>query len=162
MDAINLLKQDHRTVEKMFQAYMGAKGIEEQQQYCRQVCTELNTHATLEEQCFYPQVRTVAGLGDLVDASLQEHGKVKELCSTVQGMQAGDAQLRTRMMELKQAVEHHVKAEETEMFPKVREACEQQWLLTLGQDMEQRKASMAPGEQRVREDVRGEAARKWV
>jgi len=164
MDALNLLKQDHRTVEKLFEQFLGAKEADQQQQLCEQICTDLNVHSSLEEQCFYPEIRTVAELGDMVDESLEEHHKVKQMCSSIQAMQAGDAQLRTRMMELKQAVEHHVKEEENEMFPQVRESCEQQWLLSLGQTMEQQKTTIqqqAPTEQRIREDVR-EPSRKWV
>lgn len=159
MDAINLLKQDHRTVEKLFHEFQLAKGVTDQEELCQRICTQLEVHSALEEQCFYPGVRSVAGMDDKVDESLREHGEVKRLCGQLKSMTARDSQLQSCMTELKQAVEHHVKEEEQEMFPNVREACDQQWLLGIAQAMEQQKTQLqsqtpAPGEQRVREDVR--------
>jgi len=162
MDALNLLKQDHRAVEKLFQNWERAGDATEQHHICQQVCTELGIHSEIEEQCFYPGVRSMAGLEDKVDESLREHVQVKQLCGQIAAMSAGDGQLQSRMTELKQAVEHHVKEEEQQMFPQVRETCDQQWLLGLGHAMEQQKvqlqgtisAETAPGEPRIREDVR--------
>jgi hypothetical protein len=96
-----------------------------------------------------------ADLEDKVDESLREHGQVKQMCTRLQAMSVGEAAMPTVMSELKQAVEHHVHEEEHEMFPKVRETCDQQWLLTLGYAMEQQKSQIAaaPGEQRIREGV---------
>src|SRR5437016_2273204 len=72
MDALNLLKQDHHTVQKLFEQFLGAREASQQQQLCEQICTELKAHTALEEQCFYPEIRTVAELADMVDESLQE------------------------------------------------------------------------------------------
>ncbi|HLQ32497.1 MAG TPA: hemerythrin domain-containing protein [Chloroflexota bacterium] len=159
VDALNLLKQDHRTVEKLFQSWTRLSDATERHQLCRQICQELTVHSQMEEQCFYPEVRTMAGLEDMVDESLREHGHVKQLCAELESMQAGDARLSAQMGELQRAVEHHVKEEEREMFPKVRETCDQQWLLSLGLAMQQQKTQLTqqvtmPGEQRIREDVR--------
>ena len=161
LDALNLLKQDHRAVEKLFESYQRTTGADERYQLCQQICNDLNVHTEIEEQCFYPGVRSMAGLDDMVDDSLQEHAQVKQLCSQMQAMASGDARLDARMAELKQAVEHHVKEEEHEMFPQVRETCDQQWLLGLGHAMEQQKTHIAErmsasAEQRVREEVRQE------
>ena len=161
-DAINLLKLDHKTVEKLFQQFQGCTDETKQHEICQEICTELAVHTEVEEQCFYPGVRSVAGLEDMVDESLEEHSQVKHLCSQLKGMSAGDTQMKPRIMDLKQAVEHHVKEEEHEMFPQVRESCDQQWLLGIGQAMEQQKMQIkdrmaedwAPGQQRIREDVR--------
>jgi hemerythrin superfamily protein len=156
VDALNLLKQDHRNVEKLFQSWQRAAGVTEQHELCQQICTELTAHTQIEEQCFYPEVRSMAAdLEDKVDESLREHGQVKQMCTRLQAMSVGEAAMPTVMSELKQAVEHHVHEEEHEMFPKVRETCDQQWLLTLGYAMEQQKSQIAaaPGEQRIREGV---------
>ncbi len=142
VDALNLLKQDHRTVEKLFQSWTRLSDATERHQLCRQICQELTVHSQMEEQCFYPEVRTMAGLEDMVDESLREHGHVKQLCAELESMQAGDARLSAQMGELK-----------------VRETCDQQWLLSLGLAMQQQKTQLTqqvtmPGEQRIREDVR--------
>ncbi|HEX6512751.1 MAG TPA: hemerythrin domain-containing protein, partial [Chloroflexota bacterium] len=154
---VNLLKQDHRTVEGLFQEYERAAGMTERDRLCQDICTELTIHSEIEEQCFYPGVRSTAGLEDMVEESLKEHMQVKQLCSDIQGMTSGDARISTRMAELKQAVEHHVKEEERDMFPQVREMCDQQWLLGIGQAMIQQKVQlmerMTSGLRTVREDV---------
>lgn len=160
VDAINMLKQDHRNVEKLFQGWQRATNADLQFGICQEICSELEMHTAIEEQCFYPGIRSLAGLEDMIDESYQEHGQVKQLCGEIRAMSAGQAQLRSMMTELKQAVEHHVKEEESELFPKVRETCDQQWLLGVGQAMQQQKSQMqaqAPTEQRIHEDVRESA-----
>ncbi len=155
MDAINLLKQDHRTVEKLFQEFRRASDGSRQADICQNICRELDVHSAIEEQCFYPGVRSVTSMEDMVDHSLEEHAQVKQLCQQLR--QSSTSQMRATMAELEQAVMHHVKEEEGQMFPKVREACDQQWLLGIATAMEQQKTQLqttTPGDQRIREDVR--------
>jgi hemerythrin superfamily protein len=156
MDAINLLKQDHRTVEKLFQEFRRSSDAHHQADVCQQACRELDIHSAIEEQCFYPGVRSVAALEDMVELSLIEHDQVKQLCTRLRGMSAGAAQIRSTMAELEQAVTQHVKEEEGHMFPKVRDACDQQWLLGIATAMEQQKAQLQASAEREpsREEVR--------
>lgn len=168
MDALNLLKHDHQAVEKLFQSWERSGGGEAGYQFCKEICSELSVHSEIEEQCFYPGVRAMAGLEDMVEHSFEEHAQVKDMCGEIEAMPSGDPRLKERMENLKQAVMQHVHEEERQMFPKVRETCDQQWLLGLGQAMEQQKtqiqarmnAPAAPGEQRVREDVRDPSRRE--
>jgi hemerythrin superfamily protein len=53
-DAITLLKDDHRTVEKLFKDFEGARGEGRKEKLARQICLELSVHASIEEEIFYP------------------------------------------------------------------------------------------------------------
>ena len=57
MDAITLLKQDHKTVEKLFKQFEKAKQPAEQRKIAGKVIKELSVHAAIEEMVFYPVVR---------------------------------------------------------------------------------------------------------
>ncbi len=57
IDAITLLKNDHRKVEQLFQQYEQSDRRAEKQKLARQICQELIVHTKLEEEIFYPSCR---------------------------------------------------------------------------------------------------------
>ena len=78
MDAITLLKQDHKAVEKLFKQFEKAKQPAEQRKVAEKVVKELSIHAAIEEMLFYPAVRDrVPKAEDMVLESLEEHHVVK-------------------------------------------------------------------------------------
>lgn len=84
MDAITMLKDDHKTVERLFKRYekAGDKAFAEKRKVAQQICTELSVHAAVEEQLFYPVIRaTVDDVEDLTLESLEEHHIVKWVLS---------------------------------------------------------------------------------
>src|SRR4051812_23967544 len=54
MDAIALLKADHRKVEDLFGKFEKARSKEIKKSLVQQICTELSIHAIIEEEIFYP------------------------------------------------------------------------------------------------------------
>jgi hemerythrin-like domain-containing protein len=117
-DAIALLKEDHRRVRDLFQAYTAAMDPRTKRELAEEACLELETHAQLEEQIFYPAVHEESDEGAaLVQEALQEHQQVKDLIAALREMgpdhHAFDATFRALM----QNVEHHVEEEENQMFP---------------------------------------------
>jgi len=117
-DAIAMLQEDHLRVRDLFQEYEAAMDPRTKRELAEEVCTELETHAQLEEQIFYPAVHEESQEGQaLVQEAIQEHQKAKDIIAALREMgpdsQAFDATFR----ELMQHVEHHVEEEETEMFP---------------------------------------------
>lgn len=124
MDAIELLKRDHQEVTKLFQRFSGGEGGRGRRQVVEQICNELDVHAQIEEQVFYPAVRETGDseLRRLVDESLQEHQRVKQQVSALRRMDAeAEDQVEGTVSTLEQDVEHHVAEEEGEMFPRVAE-----------------------------------------
>ncbi|GEM_PF-257813 len=160
-DALAVIEKDHRMVEQLMERFKSARGESQQWQLARRICTELTLHAEMEERSFYPQMRKVKALEPLVKEGLHEHQEVKRIISRIERMQAGDQRLSELMHELERDVQHHVNEEETELFPKVRQACDPPQLKELGKTLRHTKAEVkkeSPGqpasERRVREDVR--------
>jgi hemerythrin superfamily protein len=142
MDAITLLKQDHKTVEGLFKRFEKAtkKGGEDRRALVDTIIEELAVHAAIEEQVFYPSVRAEVGeTEDVVLESLEEHHVVKWTLSELEGMPADHERFTAKVTVLMESVRHHVKEEEEELFPKVREALGRKRLGEIGDLMEQAK-----------------------
>jgi hemerythrin superfamily protein len=144
-DAIELLVSDHRTVEQLFKQYNAATNDAKVAKHTAdEIVKELSIHAVIEEQVLYPTARKVLPDGDeLADHALQEHQEVKELLAQVDGKDATDPAVRTTLGRVEQAVTDHVEEEESDLFPKMRQACDQEHLQKMGQAMEAAKA-LAP------------------
>ncbi len=140
MDAITLLRQDHKTVEKLFKQFEKAKQPAEQRKLAGQVVKELSVHAAIEEMVFYPAVRErVPETEDMVLESLEEHHIVKWVLSELDGMKPDHERFKAKMTVLIENVRHHVEEEEGELFPKVRKAVGRKELGELGDAMEKAK-----------------------
>jgi hemerythrin superfamily protein len=119
-DAIQLLKADHREVEKLFGQFDKAKGDERRMRLCHKICMEFLVHAQIEEEIFYPACRDAMKEDDLVNEAVVEHQAAKDLISEIKGMDPADEMFAARMQVLEEQIEHHVKEEESELFPKAK------------------------------------------
>jgi hemerythrin superfamily protein len=119
IDAISLLQADHRKVKELFAKYQSTRDFHARQQIAAQVFTELDLHAQLEENVFYPAFEEQAGKQgtQLVADSRLEHEKVEELIEELQGLAVEDEAFEAKFQELMENVQHHVEQEENEMFP---------------------------------------------
>ncbi len=144
MNPVQMLKDDHQRVRQLFQQFQQTNDQDRQQQIADQVLTELDVHAAIEEEIFYPAMRQKAGGGEeqqMLEEAYQEHAQAKTLIQQLRGMQASDPQFSTLMQQLQQDVEHHVEEEETEMLPKAEEELSDQ-MDRLGQEMQARKQQL--------------------
>jgi len=142
MDAITMLKADHKNVEKLFKTFekAGDGAAKSKADTVTRIITELSMHASVEEQVFYPAVRrAVPDTTDTVLESLEEHHVVKWLCSELAEMDPGDERFVAKTTVLIESVRHHVEEEEGELFPKVRQALGRKQLGEIGQLMEKAK-----------------------
>ena len=124
MDAITLLRADHKTVESLFKRFeaTGDGALVERRKIVDQIIEELSKHAAIEEQLFYPVARaTVPGTDDIALESLEEHHIVKWVLSELDGMDPNNERFDAKVTVLIENVRHHVKEEEGEFFPKVRD-----------------------------------------
>jgi hemerythrin superfamily protein len=138
-DAIVLLKNDHKTVEKLFKQFekLGDGAQKTKRKVVDEIIKELSTHAAIEEQHFYPAVRkAVEDAEDVVLEGLEEHHIVKWTLSELEGMSGDEERFDAKVKVLMESVRHHVEEEEGEMFPKVREAVGRKDLQALGETME--------------------------
>ena len=144
-DAIEMLKADHKKVKKLFAEYESAEDgpPQQKQRIAEQVFQELEVHATLEEEIFYPAVQAEADDEDkkLVAEAIEEHRIVKTLIEELKELEPTDEQYDAKMKVLTENVEHHAEEEEDEMFP-VAEDLLGERLETIGMQMQQRKAQL--------------------
>ena len=125
-DAIGMLTSDHKKVKALFKEFAELKekvpGAEEKVALVRQICEELTVHAEIEEEIFYPAVRKAIDDGDLMDEALVEHAGAKELIAQLKEMDPDDDLYDAKVTVLGEQIDHHVKEEEGEMFPKAKRA----------------------------------------
>jgi hemerythrin superfamily protein len=119
IDAISLLKTDHRKVKNLFARYESAGDFRTKHLIAEQVFPELNLHAQLEEHLFYPayEARTGKHGTQLVANSRLEHEHVRELMIELQGIDLDEAAFEVKFHELMGIVREHVAEEENAMFP---------------------------------------------
>ena len=140
IDAITLLKQDHKTVEKLFKQFEKAKQPSQQRTLAQKVIKELSVHAAIEEMLFYPAVRDrVPKAEEMVLESLEEHHVVKWVLSELDDMKPDHERFKAKMTVLIENVRHHVEEEEKELFPQVRKAVGRKELGELGEAMQKAK-----------------------
>jgi len=125
-DAIKLLTADHKEVQALFQEYkkLAAKvaSVEERQALAEQICMLLTVHATIEEEIFYPAAREAEVDSDLLDEAEVEHASAKGLISQIRDMAPGDELYDAKVTVLGEYIDHHVKEEQDEIFPKCRKS----------------------------------------
>jgi hypothetical protein len=137
MDAVALLKADHRKVEELFEKFESAKGASAKQKLVEQICTELTVHTTIEEEIFYPACAGQVEDEDLVPEAYVEHDGAKVLIAELMGSAPDDEFYDAKVMVLSEMIKHHVKEEEKRsegLFAEAKEA---------GLDMDQLGEQMA-------------------
>src|SRR5690606_22663079 len=139
MDAITMLKDDHKDVEQLFKRFekAGDRAYMEKRDIVDRIIEALSTHAAIEEQVFYPVVRaTVDGTEDIALESMEEHHVVKWVLHELETMDPQHERFDAKVTVLIENVRHHVEEEEDELFPKVREALGRNDLADVGEVME--------------------------
>ena len=144
MDAITLLRNDHKTVEQLFKRFekAGDRAYVEKREIVDRIIEELSVHAAIEEQVFYPVARaTVPDTEDIALESLEEHHIVKWLLSELVDLDPKNERFDAKVTVLIENVRHHVEEEQDEFFPKVRNELGRTALADLGQAMADAKSS---------------------
>ncbi len=142
MDAITLLRTDHKTVEALFKRFekAGDRAFVEKREIVDRIIEELSIHAAIEEQVFYPVARaTVPATEDIALESLEEHHVVKLLLAELVGMDPSHERFTPKVTVLIENVRHHVKEEETDFFPVVRKALGRAELADIGETLSEAK-----------------------
>jgi hemerythrin superfamily protein len=125
-DAIKLLTADHKEVKAMFKEFAAMKkgdaDGEAKAALVQRICTALTIHATIEEEIFYPALREAIDDMDLMDEADIEHASAKDLIAQLESASPGDDHYDAKVTVLGEMIDHHVKEEEGEMFPKAKKA----------------------------------------
>jgi Hemerythrin HHE cation binding domain. len=122
IDAIELLKADHRQVEELFADFEAAED-EEKNSIAQAICRELTVHAQIEEEILYPAAKEALEDDDkdMVNEAAVEHATAKDLIAQIEGMTVEDEPFNATVKVLSEYIKHHVKEEEKELFPALKD-----------------------------------------
>ena len=127
-DACDLLDADHRNVKKMFKEYealmesRGRTAAQKKLDLAMTICKELTAHAQVEEEIFYPALRAVLKDTDILAEAEVEHAGAKDLIAQIEAGTEADEMFDAKVKVLGEYIDHHVKEERNEIFPKARAA----------------------------------------
>lgn len=119
MNALDLLRRDHRLVQSLLKKFDKADGADEQRALCEQIVAELQSHADIEERVFYPWLRDATAREDLFEEASIEHETAKDLLARLPEEQPGTPRFKAMVKVLGEYVMHHVEEEENTIFPQV-------------------------------------------
>ncbi len=139
MDIFELIKADHRKVEKIFSELQSTNSSKKLDQGFKQLYQELNLHAQVEELTFYPSIRNYEGTEELLEEAEEEHTEVKVMLEQMKSIDSSSAEFKEKISQLKEAVQHHVQEEENEVFPKVRQMMNEEELKQLVTEFQEAK-----------------------
>jgi hypothetical protein len=111
MDAVALLKADHRKVAGLFEKFEAAKGAASKRKLVEEICTELCVHTAIEEEIFYPACKGEVEK-DILDEAYVEHDGAKALLAELIDGSPSDAFYDAKVHVLAEMIEHHVEEEE--------------------------------------------------
>ena len=146
-DACDLLDADHRAVKKLFKEYdelAGSKArsaMQKKMDLAHEICHELTVHAQIEEEIFYPALRDALKDTDMLAEAEVEHQSAKDLIAQIEGMGEADEMFDAKVKVLGEYIDHHVKEERNEIFPKARSSRKLD-LVAMRDDLEARKEEL--------------------
>ena len=146
MNAIELLKADHKVVSGLFQKVKATQEDSEKAELFEQIRQELEVHTHIEEAIFYPKLIADGDeeLQDITKEGIEEHHQVKMFLREIGNLTDESDKLDPKLTVLMEDVEHHVMEEEGEMFKMVEEQFDAAALEELGAQMEEEKSSFKP------------------
>lgn len=142
MDAIALLKQDHREVEEWFAQFEKSRSEDKKEKLAQKICMALTVHAMIEEEIFYPAFLEATEETDIHHEAAVEHDGAKKLIAQIQSSGPSDEYFDARVSVLAEMIKHHVKEEEKRegMFGKAKQA--DMDLKALGEQLQTRKKEL--------------------
>jgi hypothetical protein len=143
-NAIELLIADHENVRRLFDEYEelvdDEADEEDRQALAEEICAMLTVHSMLEQEIIYPAAREAVDDQDQLDEAEVEHQNIDDMIAQIQEMEPSEELYDAKVKVLSELVEHHVREEEDELFPKL-EASELD-LDELGNSLQDRRAEL--------------------
>lgn len=122
LEATRLLRADHKHVSELFEQFESTRSTTKKQALVLEICQELTVHAQIEEEIFYPAVQKVLKDKSLIPEARVEHETLKYLIAQITASEVGSEEYDAKVTVLSEYVKHHVKEEQNEIFPKVKES----------------------------------------
>jgi hemerythrin-like domain-containing protein len=143
MDAISMLKADHDKVKKLLDELETTteRGVKTRAELFATIKGELTIHEVIEEEIFYPALKSHPKAEDIVLEGYEEHHVVDLLMAELEDLDVADETWGAKAKVMKENIEHHIEEEEGEMFPQARQVFDRRELEDLGARMADRKES---------------------
>jgi hemerythrin-like domain-containing protein len=144
MDAMSLLKEDHRKVKKLLAELESTteRGVKTREELFTKVKQELVIHEAIEEEIFYPALKEHPKTKDIALEAYEEHHVVDTVMAEIEGVAYDDEKWGAKFTVMKENLEHHIEEEEGEMFKQARQVFDQDELAQLGESMKARKEDL--------------------
>ena len=141
MNAIELLEQDHRAVEKLLEQGDATteRATKTRPQLLERIKAELTVHEIIEEEIFYPALKEHPKAKELVLEAYEEHNVVDRIMADLETVSPEDETWGAKFTVMKENIEHHIEEEEAEMFEQARQVFDDAELQALGARMAERK-----------------------
>jgi hemerythrin superfamily protein len=139
-EATAMLRADHKLVSGLFEEFEKTRSSAKKARLVAQICAELSVHTQIEEEIFYPAIKAALKDHEMVPEANVEHASVKDLIAQVEGVAPDGEMYDARVKVMGEFVKHHVKEEQTEMFPKAKKTKVDMW--ALGEQMLARKQEL--------------------
>ncbi|MGZ8565657.1 MAG: hemerythrin domain-containing protein [Actinomycetota bacterium] len=144
MDAITLLKDDHKKVKGLLKDLDATteRGVKTRQDLFTRIQHELEIHEAIEEEILYPALKGHAETKDIALEAYEEHHVVDLVMAEIEGTPFDDETWGAKFTVMKENLEHHIEEEEGEMFKQAREVIDRHELVRLGEKMAARKEEL--------------------
>ncbi len=137
MNAISLLKADHDKVKRMLDEGESTteRGVKTRTELFGELKAELTIHERIEEEIFYPALKSHPKAKDIVLEGYEEHHVVDEIMGELEATDVTDETWGAKFKVMKENIEHHIEEEEGEMFKQARQVFDADELEALGARM---------------------------
>jgi hemerythrin superfamily protein len=143
MDILDLIKKDHRKIETLFSAIETTDDTQKLYECFNQLYEEINLHAEVEEQTFYPAILEYCeNTEEVIDEAQNDHDEAKQLLEEIESLSPTSAEFKQKIRELKQVIQHHVQSEENQVFSSARQCITEEERSQLGSDFEAVKSQL--------------------
>ena len=144
MDAMSLLKEDHRKVKKILAELESTteRGVKTREELFTKVKQELVIHEAIEEEIFYPALKEHPKTKEIALEGYEEHHVVDTVMAEIEGVAYDDEKWGAKFTVMKESLEHHIEEEEGEMFKQAKQVFDQDELTQLGESMKARKEDL--------------------
>jgi hypothetical protein len=138
MDAITLLKEDHRLFKKLLEEgdETTERAKKTRMELLDRLVTELKVHEKIEEEIFYPALREYDKTKEIVLEGFEEHHVADLIAAELKRTDVSDERWAAKWSVLKENLEHHIEEEEEDMFKKARTLLDKSELVALGERMQ--------------------------
>jgi hemerythrin superfamily protein len=146
MDAMSLLKEDHRKVKKMLAELESTteRGVKTREELFTKVKQELVVHEAIEEEIFYPALKEHPKTKEIALEGYEEHHVVDTVMAEIESVAYDDEKWGAKFTVMKENLEHHIEEEEGEMFKRAKQVFDEDELNQLGESMKARKEELMP------------------